>query len=263
MDIILELAITLVFMGLVCWWALAQSAKQNQAMQGRRKKCQRLLGKAFPDIDEWHEVWWGNNDSNFTLMRMDDTEGDIYFVYHSNSRIEKYSKKYILSSEVIEDGKSIASAKRMSQIAWGMAGGLVAGAPGAVIGGLGTAHKTKDYVNSVVLRVGLIDPNRPVREIPFLTARVKSGSALHVTGHNNALEWHNRFQSSIRKADWESEKTTAAIDQPQNPEVRTIPEKESTTRKGDTLSRLADLYREGLLTREEFEIEKKRIINSK
>jgi hypothetical protein len=144
--------------------------------------------------------------------------------------------------EVVSDGatESVTRTSRTSQLGGALVGNAVFGPLGAVVGGLsGKKHtKTKDTALKIYrLHITVNDVKRPVRTVTF-------------PGPGPANHWHAIVSILVRNADQVS---LAA-----KPELTQLPPPRSSV--ADEIVKLGELMNQGLLSREEFEREKLRLL---
>jgi hypothetical protein len=152
----------------------------------------------------------------------------------------------LASCELLVNGGSVASTNRGSQIVGAGVGAAVLGIPGMIVGGLSSSQSVSHKIASIELRVRVADLDKPAYSFKFLSG---SGpgfdpGAVRIT-LDLAREWHARLQAIIEQG-----ATAITADQKQLPLV------------ADELAKLANLLKEGVLTEQEFQHAKARLLNS-
>lgn len=168
----------------------------------------------------------------------------------SASRV--FSYKDMLSSEIFEDGTMITKTVRSSQIGGILVGALALGGVGAVIGGLsGKTQTSSGNVKNVDLRLTVNDTQNPLHDIKFLYGETKKDSFAYRHAMQLARHWHGLVEVLIRRADME-DKTNAS---------NSVPQIKSYS-VADEIRKLAELRDTGVLSSEEFQEQKARLLGS-
>jgi hypothetical protein len=162
-------------------------------------------------------------------------------------KISNFECREILQSEIIIDGESVTKTSRGSQIGGAIIGGLLTGGVGAIIGGLSGKKNTNDTITKIHLQLTVNDTNKPVRTIMFIDEKkaLKKDNPKYKEGHDKATHWHNLISVIIKRADDED---------------RLSGKNENNTSKADELTKLAQLRKDGILTDEEFNNQKQKLL---
>lgn len=171
----------------------------------------------------------------------------------TQTRIISYGD--LLSSEIFEDGESVTKTVRSSQVGGALVGAVLLGGVGAVIGGLSGKTRTQGKVKRVDLRIVVNDSKAPAHDINLLATEVKTGGLLHQQAMEQARHWHNVISVLIRQADRKDDNDL------QDREGLPAPAS-ADQRMPERLRELAGLRDDGLLTPEEFEAQKARLLNA-
>jgi len=158
-----------------------------------------------------------------------------------------FSYRDLLSVEILQDGSSVTKTSRTSQAGGALVGGLIFGGVGAVVGALSGTKTTRGKVSRVDLQIVINDPQSPVFTVNFQNTEVAQNSSVHKAALSNAREWMGRINIWIRLADKE--------DQPK------VFELVSAGGVADELRKLADLKEGGVITGDEFELQKQKILS--
>jgi len=160
----------------------------------------------------------------------------------------------IISVELFEDGDSISKTSRTSQIGGALVGGVLLGGAGVLLGGLTGSKRTSSKIKTIDLRILVNDPVAPLHDIKFLNFESKKDSFSYKNAINSARHWHGVLEVLIKRADSEvSVKNPVMAKQ----EITTI--KPSSI--ADELKKLGELKDSGILTSEEFQVQKKKLLN--
>jgi hypothetical protein len=192
-----------------------------------------------------------SQDGNITLAIDEGSKQLSIFPYNRLPKIYKY--RDILKSEILTDGISVTSTNRGSQIGGALLGGLLVGGVGAIIGGLSGSQTSEEKVKKVELNIIVNDTAEPIHKIAFLDSGItySKNSQEYNQAYNTAYHCHQLMAVLIRQADVEDqlkERSTSNGDLQQNVSV------------ADELRKLAQLKDDGIISLEEFELHKKKLI---
>lgn len=193
---------------------------------------------------------------------LDEEHMEICIVWDDLSKYKVYEHNELVQIEIIIDGESITKTNRKNQFKGAVMGGLLAGNVGALIGGLSSETNTEKEIKSIDLKVVVDDLKQPNHVINFLSASINKNenetilinknSESYKDSLNKIEYWYNILTVLVKRANKEVAKNYADNNEKDVPKSNNI----------DDLNNLAQLYKEGLLTREEFENEKKKLLNS-
>ena len=187
------------------------------------------------------------------LIAIDDNTQQIA-IKANTAAIIKYPYSDIMGCEIIEDGKT--TYKKSSIVSRAIVGGVLAGGAGAIIGGLTGENKKIKEIENLDFKIVFKDTKRPSFKIRFFDAweetnntkaSINISDALYgpifKKSLNNLKEWKDIIEIIIDRVD--SERSTP-------PTVQL-----SVT---DELIKLSDLKEKGVLTNEEFEQQKGKLL---
>lgn len=174
-------------------------------------------------------------------------DGDQSICLVDGETVRAFPSRDILSVEVIEDGVTVTSTSRSNQIGGAVVGGLLAGGVGAVVGGLSAKTQTTSKIREVNLVVTVNDTTSPVFKMQLLRwpDGVDKGSPLYNQVIAIGQEWHGVIQVLIKRA--ESQANHA---QPSNSGF-----------VADELKKLAELLQTGVISEEEFQSQKAKLLS--
>lgn len=161
-----------------------------------------------------------------------------------------YTYKDILEVEILEDGFSFSKTSRGSQIGGMLLGGITLGGVGAIIGGLSGSTNQVEKVKNITLKIVINDTRVPMFMLNILSFDngVLKNSSTYINFMNTARRWHSLLSVLIKKADEEDE------------------EKENSPNLvisvADEILKLKKLLNEKLLSEEEFEEQKNKLLNN-
>ena len=112
----------------------------------------------------------------------------------------------IVGCEILEDGIQVAYADTGSQFAWMAAGGIAAGALGALVGGLLAPASSANNVKKVVLRFVTDHFDKPIHDIVLLDRSwskkgVKRDDVIYKEALEAAELWHHRVVTMMLAGD--------------------------------------------------------------
>lgn len=162
--------------------------------------------------------------------------------------LNRYHFSQIMTVEVVQNGLTLHTFNRGSQILGAVAGGALFGAPGAMIGGLSGSSISKTRVKSVVLKVVVENPTSPLYTFTFFKDSSKKGASESGLLASLALKSVERVHAQI----------LIATRQAQSPHIQSIIGAPSSNL--DTLKTLWELKEGGILSEEEFNVQKARIL---
>ena len=159
--------------------------------------------------------------------------------------------KDLLSSEIFEDGATVTKTVRSSQIGGVLIGGLAFGGVGAIIGGLSGKTQTSGEVKKVDLRLTVNDTKNPLHDINFLGLKTKKDGFLYKRAIQQARHWHGLIEVLIKRADLEDKAANTN-------DTLKLPSGSAA----DELKKLAELRDAGVLSIEEFQQQKSRLLGA-
>lgn len=149
-----------------------------------------------------------------------------------------YNFDDIVGFELLEDGDSITK----GGIGRAIVGGALLGGVGAIVGGVTGKKKTKSVVNSLRVKITVNDTSKPTIYVNLLNSKTKTNSFIYKVSYTSAQEILSML---------------SVITENQNEKE----DKENSTSVADELMKLKGLLDEGILTEEEFNTQKNRILN--
>jgi hypothetical protein len=183
-------------------------------------------------------------------IAIDKFKKEVCLFYPSGmSKIVPYND--IISCEIYEDGFEMTKTSRTSQIAGVAVGGLLLGGAGAIVGGLSGKRRSLNKINSINLRIIINSVNMPSISINFLNVECKKNSVICKEAQDEVQCWYSMLKVIIKQADIDNS-NTKTINQQNHPENTLI---------ADELRKLVELKNDGILTNEEFESQKKKLLS--
>ena len=171
------------------------------------------------------------------IMKIDENSKSWYvqdqFGLHK-SQIHQFEE--ILGYELLEDGDSITS----GGLGRATVGALTFGAAGAIVGGLTGKRKTKTNCTSLRVKVTLNDMSFPVEYIDLIKTTTRRDSSMYKSAMKQAQEIISILQVI-------SEMKKDAVSQNQ-------------TSTADEIKKFKELQEQGIISTEEFEVQKKKLL---
>lgn len=152
-----------------------------------------------------------------------------------------FSYENLLSFELLEDGQSITK----GGLGRAVAGGLLFGGVGAVVGGVTGGKKSKGVCNSMKLRVSLKNAHTDVLYINFIMTETKTKSIIYKSAQDSA-------QKCITALEAISDANQSTQSQPAY--------ENSTVSAADEIVKFKALLDRGIITQEEFDAKKKELL---
>lgn len=149
----------------------------------------------------------------------------------------------LLSFELLEDGQSITK----GGLGRAVAGGLLFGGVGAIVGGVTGGKKSKGICNSMKLRVTLKDAHTDTAYITFIATETKTKSFIYQTAQSSA-------QSCISALEIISDQNKSENIAP------SVNVESAATSSADEIMKFKQLLDAGVITREEFDAKKAQLL---
>lgn len=241
-------------MGILTWAfiiiavATALVIAQFIATNNKKKEMEFRLN-ALPDFHPTQQVMGCDGNSGIAV---DEPRKKICLISNNGAAVSEriISYKDIFSVELFEDGTSITRTVRTSQIGGAIVGGFVFGEAGAIIGGLSGKTETSAKIKRVDLRLIVNDTQAPLHDVAFMNIDGKKGGIIYSQAIQQARHWHGIVEVLIQRAD--AEERVPQI------EERSVP----APFVADEIKKLAELRSSGVLTHEEFQQQKTRLLGA-
>ena len=149
----------------------------------------------------------------------------------------------LLSFELLEDGETITK----GGLGRAVAGGVLFGGVGAVVGGVTGGKKTKGICTSMKIKVSMKEAHCDVIYIPFITSETKKNSFTYKVAQENAQECISALE--------------IIADENKYTDVQFESAQFSNVSSADEITKFKKLLDDGIITQEEFNIKKKQLLN--
>jgi hypothetical protein len=160
----------------------------------------------------------------------------------------------ILSSELFVDGETVTKTARGSQVGGALIGGLALGGVGALIGGLSGKKRSSEKIKRIDLRITINDTKNPLHDINFMDIEVNQDSYLYKSAMEEARHWHGLVTVLIKTAESE-------VAGHESIGMSSVPEGSVRISLADELMKLSDLRDKGVLSDDEFTIQKQKLLS--
>lgn len=194
-------------------------------------------------------------DNLYTFM-VDNTRKKICYINSIGKRIIPFDK--ILKVELIENGTTISSKSTIRTVGGSLIGGAIAGGAGAVVGGLSGNSKNIKKISSVQVKITIREINDPSFIIDAFNAQTMTIEGKPIKP--DSLEGY-KYKQGLTHANRIVDILRVVIDEVDNHSNITANNIQQNTSIADELKKLADLKRDGILTQEEFDIQKAKLLN--
>lgn len=259
-----EIIILVLFLLILVWvifFLIKTEIKDKKKDKARKEKRTNLLDNKLKEIPNQDGVRIIRGRKSRYAFVLDEVGRMIYYV--KSSQIIKVPFDQIISVEVIEDNTLLSSKSTTRTIGGALLGGALAGGAGMIVGGLSGDSIQKKKVSKITVKIKLRDYSTPALLIPCFIAHELTGlNEIELTDKNSEhfYSYKNELQNAQKIADYVS----VIIDEVDRQEKQSQTAQPITSQKSsvaDELTKLAALKEQGILTEEEFRIQKDKFLN--
>lgn len=234
--------------------------KDKKKEKERREKRIDILDNKLKEIPNQDRLIIIRGRKSRYAFVLDEIGKVIYYI--KSSQITKVAFDQIISVEVIEDNTLLLSKSTTRTIGGALLGGALAGGAGIVVGGLSGDSIQKKRVSKITIKIKLRDYSTPVLLIPCFVAReLTELNEIELTDKNSEhyYSYKNELQNAQKIADYVS----VIIDEVDKQEKHSQIEQSTSNLPSvaDELEKLASLKNQGILTEEEFIVQKEKLLN--
>ena len=181
---------------------------------------------------------------NNRAMAINKEKKELYFLF--NDELDKLIKyESIIECKVIENSNIVNS----GGIGRAIVGGIIAGDSGAIVGA--NTRKSKNIVSSLSIRIVTKEIDEPLYTLELLDYQIDTNKQLYANFYKQAMEFANNVYATIQ----------AIIKDNNNTNVVENKQELNSTNGLEQLEKLAELKDKGIITQEEFEETKKKILD--
>lgn len=171
------------------------------------------------------------------FIEFDDNTKQILIKDKLENKLLEY-KDIVEYELLVDDDESITK----GGLGRAVVGGVLFGGVGAVVGGITDKKKSKTVINSLKVKITINNINKPDIYINLVTSQLKANSILYKVAANEAQEIISTL-AIISKSNDIKENTNSNVS------------------VADELIKLKGLLEDGILSQEEFDIEKNKLLN--
>lgn len=190
-------------------------------------------------------------------IAMNEPKGTVFLLKNVKGSIQEriISYKDIIGSEVYEDGETVSQTDPLSKIGGALVGDALGGNTGAIIGGLSAKTVSSVKVKRIELRLLINDTSAPTYDVCFLDkiSGYSRDSKMYKGLSEASRQWHARMGFLIKRA---QDEKMGKNEKPQNAAITTP----AVPGISDELKKLAALRAEGILTDDEFDRQKAKLL---
>jgi hypothetical protein len=195
---------------------------------------------------------------NKYLLAVDQDNQKIAYITIYSERVIPFNQ--LLSVEVIEDNIIISHKSSLRTIGGAVAGGAIAGGAGAIVGGLSGDSKQNKKVSKVQVKIKLRDIDNP-----SFTINCFDCITMTITGepvNPNSVKYGDIYKLGLNNAQRIADTLSVIIDVTDRLEKSSINiPKLFNVSVADELIKLADLKEKGILTEDEFMVQKQLLLS--
>lgn len=245
----MEIVILLVIVGAIIW-GIVSGINDNQKVKDRGD----IMEIKVNNMHNFHASQKIFGVNNLYTFAIDDKRREVAYIEEKQETIIPYDE--IISVEVIEDNTVIASKSTMRTIGGAVVGGALAGGAGAVVGGLSGNTSMKKKVKMVQVKLRLRDISNPALFINcFDYMTMTNGQEVKPDGILG-----NIYKQGLEHAQQIADFVSVIIDDVDRNQKQNLSSNNKNS-VADELLKLADLKSKGVLTDEEFNAQKSKLLN--
>ena len=170
-----------------------------------------------------------------------DDRTQTFIINKRNGQKELYAYNQVVDYELLEDGETVTK----GGLGRAVAGGLMFGGAGAIVGGITGHKKSKSICKSLKIKITLRNSPKQTEYIDFITSETKTSSFIYKTAYKSAQDVLSALQLVIDKAN------TDAAEEPAPTELSAA----------DEILKYKRLLDEGIITEDEFNAKKTQLLN--
>ena len=243
---IIMLGVVIFVLTVLLFWKSYEDSKQ------KAEERRTTLDEKFNNLKDFTPTQKIVGAMNMYVFAVDHVRRKIAYIDEKEVVFVPYEK--IISVEVVENNTIIASKSSVRTIGGAVVGGALAGGAGAIVGGLSGDSTMKKKISSVQVRIKLRDINSPVLLINCFDSDAMLGYKDIAPNSDKIGLEHARTISDlvsviiddVDKAEKQKQSSVSATD---------------VTSVAEELAKLADLRSKGILTDEEFNKQKAKLLN--
>lgn len=240
-----------VFIGLICVLIFTYTIWSDNEGEGKKKTNTHKLQDELNSLSDFNPTKKLICHDN--LIAIDDGNRCIAFK-EVTGKIHVYPYAAILSCEIIEDGET--AYRKSSSIGRAIVGGVIAGGVGAIIGGFSGKERENKEIKYLDLRIVLKDTNNSSFKVRFFDSWEDTYKTKKSVRISDPVDGH-KLQKATEQLKYWKDLLEIIIDKIDN-EKDALPTKQYSI--SEELVKLSNLKESGILTEEEFQQQKKKIL---
>ncbi len=180
-------------------------------------------------------------------------------VFYTTDQEEQYVLSYedIISVELLEDNQVLSEKSSMRTIGGAVVGGVLAGGAGAIVGGLSGNTKQKQLHSSVVVKLLVRNVTMPTLTISCFDCQTMTLAKKPIKDGDSEMEI---YKTGLAHAKQIVDLLHVIIDFVDKKQGAILPNQSTALSIAEELSKLALLKEQGILTEEEFNQQKTRLL---
>lgn len=231
------------------------SVRSEKKQAEERGEKLNSLASSIPDFTPTVTI---DGISNRYRFMVDNVCKKVCYIIEDTKKIIPFDK--IISVEYLENGTTLSSKSTMRTIGGTLVGGVIAGGAGAVVGGLSGNSKQVQKIKQVQVKIRLRDISEPSLVITTFDAATMTSKPDGVKESN--MEG-NILKQGIQDGKRITDIVSVIIDEvDKGADKNDESPVNQHTSVADELKKLADLKNEGILTEEEFRLQKSKILGN-
>lgn len=228
--------------------AMAVKHEKKKTLKNTNK-----LENIFSKVNGFHTDKKIQGFQSLYMLCFDNKKKQLFYTNGLDHRLLNYSD--IIKVELIEDNSIISSKSAIRTIGGGLIGGAVAGGAGVIVGGLSGGSKQKKKVSKVKVKILLRDMSLPALTITcFDSIPMTRKTEVSPT----AIEGGSTYLFGLQQAEEIVDLISVIIDKEDSPNQT---EQSSTGSLSDELLKLHELKEKGILTSDEFDLQKTKLLS--
>ena len=248
----MEWFIAILAIGLII--GLFAASADEKETKARKDMLEAKISK-LPNAEGFKKVFGQKNQYAFIL----DNVGRMIY-YLDTEQTKDIPFEQIISVEVLEDNTLLSSKSTTRSIGGALLGGALAGSAGMVVGGLSGDSVQKKKVSKVSVKIRIRDFSTP-------SLMITCFDALKLTGHKEIKTTDNlygqTYKDELQNAQKIADYVSVIIDEVDRIEKQSLSAQPSSAKEStvaDELAKLAKLKADGILTDEEFQTQKAKLL---
>ena len=192
--------------------------------------------------------------NNLYIFAIDENNRKVAYFDEEQETFIPYDE--IISVDLIENNTTVASKSTMRTIGGAVVGGALGGGAGAVVGGLSGNTEVKKKVSLIQVRLRIRDISMPTLLINCFDCKtMTNGEDIKTDGLSGYI-----YNQCIQHANQIVDLVSVIIDDVDRKQKQVTTGNASSS-VADELAKLADLKAKGILSEEEFNVQKSKILN--